>query len=378
VLNWVEIDATALGNNLRLFRERVGNTVQLAPVIKSNAYGHGLLTVAGLCQGDGADRFCVNSLEEAAALRQAGVKLPILVLGYVELDDLAELVGLDLEPVVADLAALQQLEAAAQACRREVKVHLKAETGTHRRGAPGEELATMVGLLRDSEILRLEGLSTHYANIEDTTDHSFATQQIAAFQSIRTEVEQSLGYPVPTCHTACSAATLLLKETHMDLVRIGISLYGLWPSRETMISCRESVGPLPDLQPVLTWKSRVAQVRTVPEGDYVGYGCTWRTGRESRIAVLPVGYNEGYDRRLSGVAHVLIRGRRAPVRGRVCMNMCMVDVTDIPDVSLEDEVVLLGRQGDEALAAEQLAAWCGTIAYELVTRIDPSLPRIVV
>jgi alanine racemase len=378
LLNWVEIDATALGNNLRLFRERTGNKVQLAPVIKSNAYGHGLLTVAGLCQGDGADRFCVNSLDEAAALRQAGVELPVLVLGYVELDDLAELVGLDLEPVVADLAALQQLETAAQACRREVKVHLKAETGTHRRGTPGEELATMVGLLRDSETLRLEGLSTHYANIEDTTDHSFATQQIAAFQSIRTEVEQWLGHPVPTCHTACSAATLLLKETHMDLVRIGISLYGLWPSRETMISCRESVGPLPDLQPVLTWKSRVAQVRTVPEGDYVGYGCTWRTGRESRIAVLPVGYNEGYDRRLSGVAHVLIRGRRAPVRGRVCMNMCMVDVTDIPDVSLEDEVVLLGRQGDETLAAEQLAAWCGTIAYELVTRIDPSLPRIVV
>jgi len=378
VLNWVEVDAEALGNNLRLFRERVGSKVQLAPVVKSNAYGHGLLTVAGLCQGDGADRFCVNSLEEAAALRQAGVELPILVLGYVELDDFDELVSLDLEPVITDLSALQRLEVAAVTSGRVVKVHLKAETGTHRRGAPAVDLPGMVGLLRDSEKLRMEGLSTHYANIEDTTDHRFARKQIRTFQSIRAQVEEWLGTPVPTCHTACSAATLLLTETHMDLVRIGISLYGLWPSRETLISCREEVGQLPDLQPVLAWKSRVAQVRTVPEGDYIGYGCTWRTSRESRIAVLPVGYNEGYDRRLSGVAHVLIRGRRAPVRGRVCMNMCMVDVTDIPEVSLEDEVVLLGRQGDETLAAEQLAAWCGTIAYELVTRIDPSLPRIVV
>ncbi len=306
------------------------------------------------------------------------MELPILVLGYVELADLDELVRLDLEPVVTGAATLDRLEKAGADQGREVKVHLKAETGTHRQGVPRSELAGMVERIRTSTVLRLEGLSTHYANIEDTTDHSFARRQIEAYRSIRTAVEERLGGRIPVCHTACSAATLLLQETHMDLVRVGISLYGLWPSRETMISCREEMGSLPDLQPVLAWKSRIAQVQTVPEGDFVGYGCTWRATRESKIAVLPVGYNEGYDRRLSGTAHVLVRGRRAPVRGRVCMNMCMVDVTDIPGASLEDEAVLLGGQGEERISAEQVAAWCGTIPYEVVTRIHPSLPRIVV
>ena len=183
---------------------------------------------------------------------------------------------------------------------------------------------------------------------------------------------------VPLRHAACSAASILFTRTHLDLARVGISLYGLWPSRETYVSCLERGKPTLELRPVMTWKSRIAQVRTVPEGSYIGYGCTYRTTRESNIAVLPVGYNEGYDRRLSGVGHVLVRGKRAPVRGRVCMNMTMVDVTDIPDAGLEDEAVLLGRQDDEGISAEQLAGWCGTIPYEVVTRVNPALPRIVV
>jgi alanine racemase len=182
----------------------------------------------------------------------------------------------------------------------------------------------------------------------------------------------------PMRHAACSAAALLFTETHLDLARVGISLYGLWPSRETYVSCLEEGQPALDLHPALTWKTRVAQVKNVAEGSFIGYGCTYRTTRPSRIAALPVGYHEGYDRGLSGVAHVLVRGRRAPVRGRVCMNICMVDVTDIPGVEVEDEVVLLGTQGDERVSAEQLAAWCGTISYEIVSRIHPGLPRLVV
>ncbi|MBD3869476.1 MAG: alanine racemase [Acidobacteria bacterium] len=377
MLNWVEIDATALRNNLKLFREKIGGKVELAPVVKSNAYGHGMLTVTGLCQ-DLADRLCVNSLGEAAALRRAGVELPIVVMGYVEQDDLAELVEMDLQPVVSNLPTLDRLAAEAGRQSRTVKVHLKAETGTHRQGAARRDLQPFVERIAASPGLALEGLSTHYANIEDTTDHSFATAQIATFGAARKAVEGWHGKPVPVCHTACSAATLLLQETHMDLVRIGIALYGLWPSRETLVSCRDEGGELPDLRPVMTWKSRIAQIGTVEEGSYIGYGCTYRTTRESKIAVLPCGYNEGYDRRLSGVGHVLIRGRRAPVRGRVCMNMTMVDVTDIPDAGLEDEAVLLGAQDDERISAEQLSGWCGTIPYEVVTRVNPALPRIVV
>jgi alanine racemase len=219
-------------------------------------------------------------------------------------------------------------------------------------------------------------VTTHFANIEDTTDHGFAESQIATFARLSDAVA-SAGGPPPIRHAACSAAALLFNRTHLDLARIGISLYGLWPSKETYVSCLERGKPSLELRPALSWKTRIAQVKTVPEGGYIGYGCTYRATRPTRIAVLPVGYYEGYDRGLSGIGHVLVRGRRAPIRGRVCMNMCMVDVSDIPGASIEDEVVLLGRQGDERIAAEQIAGWCGTIAYEIVSRIHPSLPRIV-
>jgi alanine racemase len=219
-------------------------------------------------------------------------------------------------------------------------------------------------------------VSSHFANIEDTTNHAFAESQIAAFTRITEAVARH--HPAPVLrHIACSAAVLLFNRTHLDLARVGISMYGLWPSKETYVSCLERGKPSLDLQPALAWKTRIVQVKDVPEGAFVGYGGTWRATRPTRIAVLPVGYYEGYDRELSGIAHALVRGRRAPLRGRICMNMCMADVTDIPGTALEDEVVLLGRQGDEAITAEQLAGWCGTISYEIVSRIHPSLPRVV-
>jgi alanine racemase len=256
-------------------------------------------------------------------------------------------------------------------------VHLKLETGTQRQGIAAQDVPRFVSRIASSSGLVLEGLTTHFANIEDTTDHGFALTQIERFGQAAAELAEA-GVRVPVRHAACSAAAILFARTHLDLVRIGISLYGLWPSRETYVACLERGKPTLELRPALTWKTRVAQVKQVPEGSFVGYGCTHRTTRDSRIAVLPVGYHEGYDRGLSGLSHVLIRGRRAPLRGRVCMNMLMVDVTDIPGVALEDEVVLLGRQGEERVAAEQLAAWCGTIAYEIVSRIHPDLPRVVV
>jgi alanine racemase len=223
-----------------------------------------------------------------------------------------------------------------------------------------------------------EGATPHFANLEDTTDHRFARGQIERFDHAL-ELLRAAGAPVAVRHAACSAAALLFARTHLDLARIGLSLYGQWPSRETYVACLEKEGrPTVELRPALTWKTRVAQVKEVPEGAFVGYGCTFRTTRASRLAVLPVGYHEGYDRRLSGVAHVLVRGRRAPVRGRICMNMCMVDVTDVPGVAQEDEVVLLGSQGEERVGADQVAAWCGTISYEILSRIHPSLPRLVV
>ncbi len=378
MLNWVEIDASALRGNLAEFRRRLQPGTRLAAVVKSNAYGHGMLEVSRIALQAGASWLAVNNLDEGVRLRDAGIDVPVLVLGYVELRDLDEAVARDLKPVLYNLESLERMAAAADRAGRDVGVHLKVETGTHRQGIAEEALPEFVERIAASPRLRLEGLTTHFANIEDTTDHGYAERQMAAFARIREDVERRTGASVPIRHAACSAAALLFTRTHLDLARIGISTYGLWPSRETYVACLERGKPTLELRPVLTWKTRIAQVKEVPEGAFVGYGCTYRTTRPSRIAVLPVGYHEGYDRGLSNIAHVLVRGRRAPVRGRVCMNMCMADVTDVPGAALEDEVVLLGRQGDETIAAEQLAGWCGTIAYEIVTRIHPALPRVVI
>lgn len=366
---WVELDGEAIRRNLATFRALIGTEVRLGAVIKSNAYGHGLLETARAI-GEAADWFCVNALDEGLALRRAGERRPILVMGATPTARLAELVAADLRPVLYDRETLRALDRAAD---RELRVHLKAETGTYRQGANEAELLELVDALAGSEHLALDGLYTHFANIEDTTDHGFAREQLATYRRIAAAVGERHDGPLIR-HTACSAATLLFPETHGELVRIGISLYGIWPSRETRVSCGKEL----QLVPALTWKTRIAQVKQIPEGAYVGYGCTYRTTRPTRLAVLPLGYFEGYDRRLSGAAHVLVRGKRAPVRGRVCMNMTLVDVTDVPAAAVDDEVVLIGAQGEERLSAEQLAGWCGTIPYEILSRIHEALPRRVI
>jgi len=377
LLNWCEISAGAIRWNIEQFRRRLDPSAEFGAVVKANAYGHGMLEVAELARQAGVEWLCVNGIDEAGALRRAGHGARMLVMGYVPLDRLGEVVELDLRPVVYNLETLGRLDELARRLGRRVPVHLKLETGTQRQGIDREHVAEFARRVVEAEGLLLEGVTTHFANIEDSTDHSYAEGQIERF-SLIADLAQNAAGSTPMRHAACSAATLLFTRTHLDLARVGISLYGLWPSRETYVSCLERGKPTLELRPALTWKSRLAQIKTVAEGSFVGYGCTFRTTRPSRIAVLPVGYHEGYDRGLSEVAHVLVRGRRAPVRGRICMNMCMVDVTDIPGVELEDEAVLLGSQGAERISAEQLADWCGTISYEIVARIHPSLPRVVV
>lgn len=373
-LNWVEIDVSAVEHNVSEFRRRLGDRVLLGAVVKSNAYGHGMREVAGAARRAGAEWLCVNNVDEGAALRGAGHDVPVLVMGYVPFDALDGIVEHDLQPVVYNLETVERLEGLAAASRKPVLLHLKVETGTNRQGVLERDVPAFVERMGRSGNLRLAGISTHFANIEDTTDHRFAERQIESFSRIARAVRDTGATPLR--HAACSAAVLLFNRTHFDLARIGVSLYGVWPSRETYVSCLERGKPSLDLRPVLTWKTKIAQLKNVDEGAFVGYGCTWRATRPTRLAVLPSGYYEGYDRGLSGVAHVLVRGRRAPVRGRVCMNMTMVDVTDVPGATLEDEVVLLGSQGDERVSAEQLAQWCGTIPYEILSRIHPSLPRI--
>ena len=371
-LNWVEIDGGALLANLHAFRRRLGAGVELSHVVKANAYGHGLELVAREDEASGlVHSLSVISVEELTRLREAGVKLPVMILGYVPLGGWEAVVDGEGSPVIMNRESLSALSKEASRRGREIKVHLKVETGTHRYGIEEDEVPDYVALIEKLPGIRLEGLTTHFANIEDTTDHTFAREQLSRFQRVLARVRE-MGQPVPMPHAACSAAAILLPEAYFGAARVGISSYGLWPSKETQVSS----GAQLELKPVLSWKTRIAQVKTVKRGDFVGYGCTWRAPVDTRIAVLPVGYADGYDRGCSNVAHVLVRGQRAPIRGRVCMNVAMADVGHIPDAALEDEVVLLGRQGEERVTAEDMAGWCGTISYEIVSRIAEHLPRI--
>jgi len=374
----VEVSGSALENNLRVFKRLMKDGEgRLAAVVKANAYGHGLLQVAGVAVEAGADWLAVDSVDEARRLREAGFDLPVLLLGYLPLDQVEAVPELDLRPTVFNLETLDALDRAALAVGRVVPVHLKLETGTCRQGFMEDQLAEAARRLSVASGLELEGVSTHFANIEDTTDHTVAFRQLETFHRLADGLGEH-GLKPSIRHVACSAAALLFKRTHLDLVRVGVSMYGFWPSRETMVSMKNGSARGISLQPVLSWKTRLAQVKEIPAGTDVGYGCTFRTTRPSRLAVIPVGYYDGYDRGLSNAAHVLVRGQRAPIRGRVCMNITIVDVTDIPDAALEDEAVLIGRQGDELITADMLAAFCGTIHYEIVTRIHPEIPRIIV
>jgi alanine racemase len=221
----------------------------------------------------------------------------------------------------------------------------------------------------------LEGACTHFANIEDTTDHSFAREQIRTFLET-VEAMRTRGIEVPIRHVSNSAAVILWPEAHMEMARLGIAAFGMWPSTETFVAATLAGRAGISLRPALTWKARIAQIRHVEAGTSIGYGLTYRTTHPIVLGVVPCGYYDGYDRRLSNAGHVICAGVRAPVRGRVCMNMIMVDVTDAPGVGPGDEVVLLGRQGEEEVTAEMLAAWIGTINYEVTTRIRETLPRI--
>ncbi|MBN1888970.1 MAG: alanine racemase [Thermoflexales bacterium] len=377
LLNWVEIKRQALASNVARFKAHIGPEVRLAAVVKANAYGHGLLPVAQIVLEAGADWLAVNSIEEASQLRQAGIQSPVLILGHVPLACLEDVVELDLRPTVYNRQSVERLGQIAQRLERPAALHVKVETGTNRQGVAKHDMVDFVRFVQGFPYLSVEGMSTHYANIEDVTEHHFAEYQLRNFGEATRSLEEA-GLHVPIKHTACTAAAILFPKTFFNMARVGIGLYGLWPSKETKISALQAGIDLNSLDPVLSWKTRIAQVKTVKSGEAIGYGCTDVATQDIRLAVLPVGYYDGYDRKLSSTGYVLIHGRRAPVLGRVCMNMIMVDVTNIPQARLEDEVILLGRQGDSVISAETMAGKVGTINYEIVTRINPLLPRLVV
>ncbi|MBU1131945.1 alanine racemase [Patescibacteria group bacterium] len=371
---WVEISEQNLIDNLLQFRNRIGETVKLAATVKSNAYGHGFCEVCSVAEKY-VDLFAVDSIDEALKLRERGSEKPILILGYTLLSRLEQTVENGFHQVVANLETLRDLGKISARLQKKAFVHLKIETGTSRQGIFVHDLDKYVEIFRQSSLLELAGVSTHFANIEDTTDHSYAENQLKRYKEAVAHLKEN-GFENFVKHTACSAAAVLFSETHFDLVRVGISMYGLWSSKETKVTATEKNIEM-KLNPILTWKTRIAQIKNLPAGTPVSYGCTEKVFIDSKIAILPIGYWDGYDRGLSSVGNVLIRGKRCKVLGRICMNMTIVDVTHLAEVELEDEVVLLGRQENEEITAEELAGKMNTINYEVVTRINPLVKRFV-
>jgi alanine racemase len=366
---WVEVNANALKANAATLRRAIGDAALMA-VVKSNAYGHGLIETVE-CLDSRTDWFGVDSIDEARTVREHSRK-PVLILGHTVPENFSEAVRSGFRMTVYDRTALAAIAKAAG--KRDAFLHLKIETGTSRQGILPENIPAFVRAAKRHPNLVIEGASTHYADVENVDDRAYATAQLRRFVDAL-DLLRTFGIRPKHIHTACSAAALLLPETVFTMARAGIALYGLWPSPGVeRLGTAERIR----LRPALTWKTVIAQVKRLPKGTPVSYGLTERLRKNSVVAILPIGYWDGFDRGLSSVGEVLVRGKRAKVLGRVCMNMCVIDVTGIPGVRTGTEVTLLGGVGESRVSAEEIAEKLGTINYEAVTRINPRIPRIVV
>jgi alanine racemase len=368
---WIEIDRYALTNNVRQLRKLLPPSCLLTGVVKANAYGHGAVPVAQVLARAGIDRFAVATLGEALELRAGGITLPILVLGYTPADLVAAAVAQGVTLTVFDLASARAIADAAQMQDKRAPVHLKVNTGMNRLGIDPAEAPALLAALRQLDHLQIEGIFTHFATSD--SDRSFAEVQFRCFSTLLDELAAS-GLRPPIAHAANSAATLTMPHTHLDMVRCGITLYGLDPDVDDT--------PLPSgFRPVLSWKAQVAQVRHLQAGESVSYGQEFVADRPMIVATIPVGYADGFPRRPYHWGSVLIHGQPAAILGRVCMDQCVVDVTAIAaerKVVQGDEVVIIGRQGNAEISAAEAGARIGTINYDVVSRILPRVPRYIV
>ncbi|HLC99744.1 MAG TPA: alanine racemase, partial [Patescibacteria group bacterium] len=337
---------------------------------KANAYGHGIAGVSKILIKNGADWLCVASIEEAEVLRKSGVRKPVLIMGYVKRNYLSRAIQLRARMFIFDQKTVNLLSKKAKKLRTTALVHLKVDTGMSRQGINPRLLQNFIADARKLPNLKIEGVATHFAN-SDEPHHSFFQSQLSAFRALKYLIEnQKTEY---LFHAANSAATLLAPNSHFDLVRPGLALYGLYPSAETRKICLKKGLTL---RPAMSFKTRVTQIKSIGAGSFVGYGLTHRVNKPAKIAILPVGYYDGLDRKLSNRGQVLIRNQRAPIVGRVCMDLIIVDITKIRGVKIEDEAVIIGRQGTEEITVEEIAKRAGTINYEIIARLRENLPRV--
>jgi alanine racemase len=359
------VDLDALRYNYRQLRGLCDSQVKMMPVVKADAYGHGLLACARTLTGAGADYLGVGSLEEGQALRREGISLPVLVLLGILPGDSEAAVAHDLEIALYRRDVAEALNAAARAQGKKAKAHLKVDTGMGRLGVTPDEALPFLEALAGYPHLEVQGLISHLA-MADMEDKTYTHRQISEFGELLAAARLK-GWELPLSHIANSAALLEVREAHFALVRPGIMLYGSPPAPDR---------PAPvDLKPVMSLQSQVVQLKRLPPGASISYGGTYVTQDWCDLAVVPVGYCNGYSRLLSNRGAMLIRGRRAPIRGRVCMNLTMVEVTHIPGAAVGDAVTLLGADGSERLTGDELAGWAQTISYEIYCALGTANPR---
>jgi alanine racemase len=357
---WAEIDLDAITSNLRHVRRRAGESTGVMAIIKANAYGHGAVPIAWHLATQGVNALGVGDSQEAIELRRAGISIPIVILGAVVHGELGDVVADDIAVTVHSAQRVRLLAREARRARRRVAVHLKVDTGMARLGCTPARALDMARLIETSEYLSFDGLCTHFSSASDDV----TTQQIKRFEQVTEEIRRA-GIRLPSRHAAATAAILAQAAPHLDLVRPGLALYGIDPA----------TGHHAELVPALTLKSQVIFLKDFAAGTPIGYESKHVTRRRTRIATLPVGYNDGYPWRLGGRGEVLIRGCRAPVVGRVSMDYLTVDVGRIPGVTVGDEAILVGSAGGETILVTELAERTGTIPYEILTRVGKRVIR---
>ncbi len=361
---WIEVDKKAIFHNISEFRKLIKPRVKLMAVIKSNAYGHGLVDFAKIVENN-VDWFGVDSITEGLKLRQKGLKKPILVLGYTLPARLKEAAENNISLTVSTL----ELFKAIGLLKNQPKIHIKVDTGMHRQGFFVKDLPQVIKILKRFK-LEPEGLYTHLAAAKDKLYQAYSFKQIEDFKKADELFKK--GGNNYLCHVAASAGAMLYPEAHFDMIRIGIGLYGMFPTKESEIQTGIK------LKPALTWKSTIGEIKNVPKDTYIGYDLTEKTLKSSRLAIVPIGYWHGFDRGFSSCGEVLVKGTRCKVLGRINMDMIVIDVSNVRNVKINNEIVILGSSGKEKITAEDMALKINTTNYEIVTRINPLIKRFYV
>ncbi len=365
---WMEVNLDTIAHNMRQIRRITHPQAEILAVVKANAYGHGAIDMSRVVLQNGADRLGVATTAEGIALREAGIKVPILILGLISIEQIPEVVDYNLTQTVCTWECAKKLSQYAVFRNKMAKIHVKIDTGMGRIGLLPEEALDFIRRVIKLPKVEVEGLFTHFPSA-DEIDKTYTFRQIEQFQKVIRQLEKEDIF-IPVQHAANSAGVIDMPEAHFTMVRPGMIMYGLYPS--------EHVNHTIGLRPALSLKSRVIYLKQVPAGSYISYGRIYKTERPSVIGTLPIGYADGWSRLLSGKGEVIIHGQKVPIVGRISMDQCMIDVTDVPGVKLYDEVVLIGQQGNCEITVDEVAEKMGTINYEVICIITNRVPRVYV